>query len=130
MVVLFAHETTLYEDLKIEYSRSRTAILYVQIDNYDEVTQGLTEAEKTSLMLSVSEILEKWVESLSGFTRRVSDDLFLVLLEQRALNTAIEQKFIVLDQVRNQGGSRFEVCDFQVEHVRIMSAFCRDVGEL
>lgn len=100
MVVLFAHETTLYEDLKIEYSRSRTAILYVQIDNYDEVTQGLTEAEKTSLMLSVSEILEKWVESLSGFTRRVSDDLFLVLLEHRALNTAIEQKFIVLDQVR------------------------------
>ena len=100
MVVLFARETTPYEDLKIEYKRSRTAILYVQIDNYDEVTQGLTEAEKTSLMLSVSEILEKWVESLAGFMRRVSDDLFLVLLERRALDLAIEQKFIVLDKVR------------------------------
>ena len=100
MVVLFARETTPYEDLKIEYSQSRTAILYVQIDNYDEVMQGLTEAEKTSLMLSVSEILEKWVESLAGFMRRVSDDLFLVLLEQRALDMAIEQKFIVLDRIR------------------------------
>jgi len=100
MVVLFARETTPYEDLKIEYERSRTALLYVQIDNYDEVTQGLTEAEKTSLMLSVSEILEKWVESLAGFMRRVSDDLFLVILEHRALNVAIEQKFIVLDKVR------------------------------
>ena len=100
MVVLFARETTPYEDLKLEYERSRTALLYVQIDNYDEVTQGLTEAEKTSLMLSVSELLEKWVESLAGFTRRVSDDLFLVLLEQRALEIAIEQKFIVLDKVR------------------------------
>ncbi|MBQ3452443.1 MAG: DHH family phosphoesterase [Selenomonadaceae bacterium] len=100
MIVLFAREITPYEDLKIEYSRSRTAIIYVQIDNYDEVKQGLTEAEKTSLMLSVSEILEKWVESLAGFMRRVSSDLYLVLLERRALELAIAQKFVVLDKVR------------------------------
>lgn len=100
MIVLFAHEITLYEDLKIEYARSRTAIIYVQIDNYDEVTQGLSEAEKTSLMLSVSEILEEWVGSLSGFMRRVSSDLYLVLLEQHSLELAIDQKFIVLDKIR------------------------------
>ena len=100
MVVLFAREITPYEDLKIEYQRSRTAIIYVQIDNYDEVTQGLNEAEKTSLMLSVSEILEEWIASLSGFMRRVSSDLYLVILERRALEFAIEQKFTVLDKVR------------------------------
>ena len=100
MVVLFAHEITLYEDLKIEYARSRTAIIYVQVDNYDEVMQGLSEAEKTSLILSVSEILEEWVESLAGFMRRVSNDLFVVVLERRALDLAIEKKFIVLDKVR------------------------------
>lgn len=100
MIVLFAREITPYEDLKVEYTRSRTAIIYVQIDNYDEVTQGLTEAEKTSLMLSVSEILEKWTESLAGFMRRVSSDLYLVLLERRALEIAIEKKFTVLDKVR------------------------------
>lgn len=100
MVVLFARETTPYEDLKIEYKLSRTALLYVQIDNYDEVTQGLNEAEKTSLMLSVSEILEEWVATLAGFIRRVSSDLFVVVLERRALENAIEKKFIVLDKVR------------------------------
>lgn len=100
MVVLFAHEITLYEDLKIEYERSRTSIVYVQVDNYDEVTQGLNEAERTSLMLSVSEILEEWVASLAGFMRRVSSDLFIVILERRALEDAIEKKFIVLDKVR------------------------------
>ncbi len=100
MVVLFAREITPYEDLKIEYERSRTAIIYVQIDNYDEVTQGLNEAEKTSLMLSVSEILEAWVASLAGFIKRVSSDLFIVVLERCALDVAIERKFIVLDKVR------------------------------
>ena len=100
MIVLFAREVTPYEDLKVEYANSRTAIIYVQIDNYDEVTQGLNEAEKTSLILSVSEILEEWVTSLAGFMRRVSSDLYLVILEQHALNIAIEQKFAVLDKVR------------------------------
>ena len=100
MVVLFAREVTPYEDLKIEYARSRTALIYVQVDNYDEVMQGLSEAEMTSLMLSVSEILEEWVASLAGFIRRVSSDLFIVVLERHALDFAIEKKFIVLDKVR------------------------------
>ncbi|MBR3746111.1 MAG: DHH family phosphoesterase, partial [Selenomonadaceae bacterium] len=100
MVVLFARETTPYEELKIEYRESRTALIYVQVDNYDEVTQGLNETEKTALMLSVSSILENWVAELSGFLRRVADDTFIVILERRALERAIEEKFTVLDKVR------------------------------
>ena len=100
MVVLFAREITPYEDLKVEYSRSRTALIYAQIDNYDEIMQGLSEAEKTSLMLSISEILEEWVASLSGFVRRVSADLYLILLERCALELAVERKFVVLDKIR------------------------------
>ena len=100
MVVLFAREITPYEELKIEYERSRTALIYVQVDNYDEVTQGLNEAERTSLMLSVSEILEEWVASMAGFMRRVTSELYLVVLERRALEEAVAKKFIVLDRVR------------------------------
>ena len=100
MIVLFAREVTPYEELKIEYAQSRTAIIYVQVDNYDEIMQGLSEAEKTALMLSVSEILEEWVASLAGFMRRVSSDLFVVVLERRALDIAIGRKFIVLDKIR------------------------------
>ncbi len=100
MIVLFAREITPYEELKVEYQNSRTAIIYAQIDNYDEVMQGLNEAEKTSLMLSVSEILEAWTTSLSGFMRRVSSDLYLIILERRALEQAVAEKFLVLDKIR------------------------------
>ena len=100
MVVLFAREITPYEDLKVEYQNSRTALIYVEVDNYDEVMQGLNETERTSLMLSISEILEAWVASLAGFMRRVADDLFIVILERRSLERAIEEKFTVLDKVR------------------------------
>ena len=100
LTALFAQEITVYEKLKIEYKNSRTVLMYVQVDNYDEIMQGLNEAEKTSLMLSVSEELEKWMNSLSGFIQRISNDLFVVVLEFLALDRAIQEKFTVLDNVR------------------------------
>lgn len=100
LIVLFAQEITVYENLKRDYAASRTVLMYVQVDNYDEIMQSLNEAEKTSLMLAINEQLERWMTELSGFMQRVSNDLFIVVLEQLALQKAIEGKFLVLDKVR------------------------------
>ncbi len=100
LTVLFVHEVTSHENLKIEYRQSRTVLMYVQVDNYDEVMRGLNDAEKTALMLSVSEALEQWMKSLAGFIQRISSELFIVLLQQYALDKAIAEKFTILDKIR------------------------------
>lgn len=100
LIVMFAQEITKYENLKIEYKQSRTVLMYIQVDNYDEIMQGLNEAEKTALMLSVSEELEDWMKPLKGFLQRVSNDLFVAVVERYALDKMIETKFSVLDRVR------------------------------
>ena len=100
MIVLFIQEITDFEKLKSEYAQSRTVLMYIQVDNYDEIMQGLNEAEKTSLMLSVNEELEKWISPLKGFLQKVSNDLFVAVIERYALNKAVNEKFFVLDKVR------------------------------
>lgn len=100
LIVVFVQEITKYEELKIEYKQSRTVLMYIQVDNYDEIMQGLNEAEKTALMLSISEELEQWMKPLKGFLQRVSNDLFVAVVERFALNQMIEMKFSVLDRVR------------------------------
>ena len=100
LVVIFAQEITVYENLKLDYAASRTALMYVQVDNYDEIMQGLNEAEKTSLMLAINEQLEGWMTELAGFMQRVAPDLFIVVVEQLALQKAIDGKFTVLDRIR------------------------------
>lgn len=100
LIALYVHEVTNYERLKLEYADSRTVLIYVQIDNYDEIMQGLSEAEKTSLMLSVNETLDVWINSLSGFMRKISEDTYVVVLERRQLNKAVHDKFDVLDKMR------------------------------
>ena len=100
VIALFIQEITAFEHLKTEYLQSRTVLMYVQVDNFDEIMQDLNETEKAAMILSINEELEKWIQEMSGFIQRVSNDLFVVVMEQLALQKAIETKFSVLDKMR------------------------------
>ena len=100
LMALYIQDVSGHEELKSTYQQSRTVLLYIQIDNYDEVMQGQTEAERTSLLLAVNQALNKWLKNLGGFMRRVSDDLYVVILTREALDQAINERFDVLDKVR------------------------------
>ena len=100
MMSLYVQDVTAHEQLRTTYKQSRTVLVYIQIDNYDEVMQGQTEAERTSLLLAVNQALDNWMKNLGGFMRRVSDDLYIVVLTREALDQAIGERFDVLDKVR------------------------------
>lgn len=100
LMAMYVQDVSDYEDLREEYRRSRTVLIYAQIDNYDEVTQGLNEAERTNLLLMVNQAMDKWMKKMRGFMRRVSDDLYLVVLERKYLDIAMTDKFVILDGVR------------------------------
>ncbi len=100
LMALYVQDVTQHETLRLTYKESRTVLLYIQIDNYDEVMQGQSEAERTSLLLAVNQILDKWMKNLGGFMRRVSDDLYVVVLTREALEKAMSERFDVLDKAR------------------------------
>ncbi|MCR5758371.1 MAG: DHH family phosphoesterase [Selenomonas sp.] len=100
LMTLYIQDVTSHEQLKTTYQQSRTVLVYIQIDNYDEVMQGQTEAERTSLLLAVNQTLDKWMKNLGGFMRRVSDDLYVVILTRQGLDQALNEKFDVLDKAR------------------------------
>lgn len=100
LMVFYIQNVTNLEELKKAYSDSRTVLVYIQIDNYDEVMQGQSEAERTSLLLAVNQALDRWMKNLDGFMRRVSDDLYLVVLTRHGLDRAMAEKFDILDKVR------------------------------
>lgn len=99
-MVLFVEDVTHVEELRSEYNASRTVLCYVQIDNYDEVMQGQTEAERAGLLLAVNQALGTWLKNLGGFLKRVNEDLYVAVLERKELDRAMAEKFDVLDKVR------------------------------
>ena len=100
LMALYVEDETELADLEQRFRASRTALLYIQLDNYDEIMQGQSEAEKSMLLLAVRERLDAWINGLGGFMRGVSDGVFLALLDRAALDHVIAEKFDILDQVR------------------------------
>ena len=100
LMALYVEDETEHANLETRFHASRTALLYIQLDNFDEIMQGQTEAERSMLLLAVRERLDAWMEGLGGFMRSISDGEFVALLDRTALDHAIAEKFDILDQVR------------------------------
>ena len=100
LMAFYVEDETEQANLEMRFHASRTALLYIQIDNFDEIMQGQTEAERSLLLLAVRERLDARVEGLGGFIRSISDGEFVALLDRAALDHAIAEKFDILDQVR------------------------------
>ena len=100
LMALYIQDASALEILKRIHADSRTTLMYVQIDNYNDVLRGLNDTEQNSLIFETNKAITDWVNHLEGFLRKVSDDLYIVVMEQRNLDTALEEKFDILDKVR------------------------------
>ena len=100
LTILYIEDVSELYNLREEYRLSRTAICYVQIDNYDEITASMSETERTTLLLEVGKRLDAWVAELSGLMRRIKSDTYIIIITRAALEKTLHDKFSVLDKVR------------------------------
>ncbi|MGP1366385.1 MAG: DHH family phosphoesterase [Schwartzia sp. (in: firmicutes)] len=101
LMAFYVMDFTEHAQLQEMYHDSRMVLAYIEIDNFDEVLQGLTEAERTALLFEVNRMLDEWMHRLGGFLRRIRDDFYVAVMERRSLDRALADKFDILDQVRS-----------------------------
>lgn len=100
MLALYIQDNSALEILKNIHADSRTTLMYIQIDNFNDVLQGLNDTEQNSLIFETNKAITDWMNHLEGFLRKVSEDLYVAVMEKRNLDTAMEEKFDILDKVR------------------------------
>lgn len=100
LMAYYIMDITEHRQLERQYESSRTTLAYIQIDNFDEALQGLSEGERTSLLFSVNRLIDTWVRELGGFVRRVADDFYIAVMTRHALELAMADRFDILDKVR------------------------------
>lgn len=113
LMALYLIDDSPYEILKRIHSNSRMVLLYIQIDNFTDVLQGLNDAEKNQLSFDAASKIEDWISEREGFIRRLSDDLFVAFMEKRNLYAERDQmkihddlkpsdiKFDILDKIHD-----------------------------
>lgn len=110
LMTIYISDISEHERFKLDIAMRTTVFGYIQIDNYDDVMQGLSEAQRTSILFEVNNLLDKWCTNLGGLLKRVSEDLYIIVLERHSLDLAISEKFDILDKVRSlHGDNKFPI---------------------
>lgn len=105
LMVFYVTDVTELELLKKENLMDKTVLSYIQIDNYDEVLQGLSEAQRTAITVEVNQLLDDWVSEAGAFLRRTSEDTYIAVMNRRSLDKVLGEKFDILDKVRAVHGA-------------------------
>ena len=94
----FSDLTDLYQ-IWDEYIRSRPVVSLILVDNYEELTKNLTESATSTLNAQINETITRWAEDYHGLLRRMERNRYLLVFEKRDLQSAIDNKFSILEQI-------------------------------
>lgn len=70
------------------------------MDSLDEIAHGLRDSEKAALTGGVEKIIETWSSQFDCVMRKYANSRYMMVVEERALQTMMQQRFNVLDSVR------------------------------
>ena len=93
-------DITDYADRYDEFLSSRPTCAIIMLDNYDELLKNQPEKEKSALLSAVDDRISAWISESGGILCKYDRDRYLFLFEERHLKGYIEEKFSLLDSVR------------------------------
>lgn len=98
--VYMLFDVTSYRKLKQEYQQSRPVIAIVDIDNFEDITRGIKDADAASLKSAIHNRIEKWAGETGGIVRRIYGDRYMMVLDERGVAKLSEDKFSILNTVK------------------------------
>lgn len=100
MGMLYFQDMTELLQVRDEYIRSRPMISIVLVDNYDELTNNLSDAAISTLNAAINSKVNEWADAYNGLLRRLERNRFFLLFEARDLSAMAEHKFELLESIR------------------------------
>lgn len=96
-------DNTKYDALREKYVDKRVGFGHVYVDNYDEIGLGKKGYVKSVIIAEVENQIMEYFGEKNAVVRRYDDDKYLVVFNNKSLLTFIEDKFSILDTVREIG---------------------------
>lgn len=94
-------EDTYYKEVSSEYIKSRPAVAIIMFDNREEFERECIDGEDAQIVAKVESTLQKWAASTTGFFKKLNGDRYMVIMEERHVKKFINEKFKILEEIRN-----------------------------
>ena len=99
IMIYFIDET---ENIKLqqEYQNSKSCVTIMMIDNYEETMQQIESEEKPQVIAQIDKCIYDWTDKTNGVLIKSDRDRYIYLFEQRYLEKVKEDKFSILDKIK------------------------------
>ena len=99
-VLNFQDATEVYK-LQKQIVETHHSVLIIMLDNYDDIMQNAKESEKAKTTVEAQQLIENFMADTNGIAKSISNNTFLIIMEDYHINKIIEEKFKILDLARN-----------------------------
>ena len=84
----------------VKLRSSRLCMAYLLVDSYDELPSSVTELQKSTFITRVDVKVRAFIKSVDGILQKLDSDKYLVIFEQKHLQSLEKNKFKILSDVR------------------------------
>ena len=100
MILYFIDET---DNLKLqkEYNDSKSCVGIIMIDNYEETMQAIDMDIRPGIIAEIEKAIYDWTSETEGIVVKSDRDRFVYLFEQKYLEKIKENKFNILDTIKD-----------------------------
>lgn len=99
LLLYFIDETEHVKAIK-KYNDAQTCIGIIMIDNYEEMLQRISNEERPEILAKIEKTIYDWAMETKGVVIKSERDTFVYVFEQRYLEKVKEDKFQILDTVK------------------------------
>ena len=104
--VVYLLDITRYANIEEKYKQERLAIGLIFIDNYDELSQSMSDQNLTNMSSYVQNALSNYAGQFNSYLKRIDQDHFILLTHMHDLAKMEEDKFSILDKVRTESSRK------------------------
>lgn len=100
MVLLYFIDNTEYVKAVKKYNDAQTCIGIIMIDNYEEMMQRIQTEDRPEVIAKIEKSIYDWAIESKGVVIKSDRNTFVYVFEQRYLEKIKENKFQILDQIK------------------------------
>ena len=104
--VVYLLDITRYANIEEKYKQERLAIGLIFIDNYDELSQSMSDQNLTNMSSYVQNALSNYATNFNSYLKRIDEDHFILLMHMHDLTKMEDDKFSILDKVRTESSRK------------------------
>ncbi len=100
-VILYFIDDTENVKLQKEYKDSKSCVGIIMVDNYEETMQRLESEERPQVIAEIDKYVYEWTDQTNGILIKTEKDRYIYFFEQRYLKSVKEDKFSILDKIKD-----------------------------